>query len=232
MTESVESAGFRLIAAWLEVRENRERLHRSLYSLAAQESGASPVPITQTVEDLYSESIRLALSKAEQYDPKKATVNTWLMGFARNVLRRIREERRNDRERFLHADQSAGEDGTPVWETLRLAADTVTDPETATVGGATVNEILSLVSESDRQILHLSVLQGWSGEEIAVALGIEPGTVRVRTCRARMRLQEAVRKSPLWSTLAENISPDVRSGVTSGAGRPKEIVAQGGGRPE
>ena len=51
------------------------------------------------------------------------------------------------------------------------------------------NEILSVVNEKDRKILHWSFVDGFSNKEIAAHLGISEGAADVRLSRARNRLQ-------------------------------------------
>jgi RNA polymerase sigma-70 factor (ECF subfamily) len=51
-----------------------------------------------------------------------------------------------------------------------------------------VLEALGALGEADREVLTLSVWDGLTNDEVAMALGIKPGTVAVRLHRARTRL--------------------------------------------
>jgi DNA-directed RNA polymerase specialized sigma24 family protein len=55
--------------------------------------------------------------------------------------------------------------------------------------GQAAQELLSLVSESDQQVLRLAVIEGLSGRELAVELGITEGAARVRLHRAKQQLR-------------------------------------------
>lgn len=54
--------------------------------------------------------------------------------------------------------------------------------------------LLSLVSASDREVLHLSIIQGLDGEELAQRLGCAYTAAQVRLCRARARLRVALER--------------------------------------
>jgi len=53
---------------------------------------------------------------------------------------------------------------------------------------------LECLEERDRSMLVLKEVQGFSVEEIAEVLEINPNTVKVRLFRARQRIAESVRR--------------------------------------
>jgi RNA polymerase sigma-70 factor, ECF subfamily len=53
-------------------------------------------------------------------------------------------------------------------------------------------DVLARLAESDRQIVVLSLVGGWSAAEVGAIVGASPGAVRVRLHRARKRLRSAL----------------------------------------
>lgn len=56
-----------------------------------------------------------------------------------------------------------------------------------------VASILNALAPRQRAVMHLTVIEGCTDSEIAVALGIRPGSVRAHRRRARGRLEELFR---------------------------------------
>ena len=61
--------------------------------------------------------------------------------------------------------------------------------------GDRAEETLSLVNESDREVLRLAIVQGLQGADPAARLGTSTGATYVRKCRAIERLKQAFRRS-------------------------------------
>jgi RNA polymerase sigma-70 factor (ECF subfamily) len=76
-------------------------------------------------------------------------------------------------------------------ETLHQFADEG-DPAEALASREALREALQAIDglpENQREVLKLSVLEGWSYEEIAEHLGVSENTVKTRVSRARSRLK-------------------------------------------
>lgn len=69
------------------------------------------------------------------------------------------------------------------------------DAEPSVYSGLTEEEILKLIAQLPngyRMVFNLYVIEGYSHEEIAVMLNIEPGTSRSQLVKARKMLQNAI----------------------------------------
>jgi RNA polymerase sigma-70 factor (ECF subfamily) len=128
-------------------------------------------------EEILQEAVAQAFAKLETYDPARPAVN-WLLGFAINVIRQARRRQRRE---------AARTDDTPFDQQLELID---------RLHGQQAQELLDLVSESDQQVLRLGVIEGLSGRELAVELGMSEGTARVRLYRAKQQLRRAYSQLP------------------------------------
>jgi RNA polymerase sigma-70 factor (ECF subfamily) len=105
----------------------------------------------------------------------------WLFGIATNLMR---NEWRAER-RALGAVVALG----------AVGRDTGAEPSTLGLGDA-----LAALDADHRDVLALHAWEGFSYEEMAVALGIKVGTVRSRLSRARTRLRPLLAPDPAPST--------------------------------
>ena len=97
-----------------------------------------------------------------------AALQHWVNTIALNMLR---DARRRDREEALVVEQANG-----------------SAPDRALDARITATRLLSQLSELDRRILVLSLVEGYSSKEVGTRLALSPGAVRVRLHRARARL--------------------------------------------
>lgn len=77
------------------------------------------------------------------------------------------------------------------WRTERPSPETVTNPEPAS---SDVAKALKHLSLRQRAMLWLAYVEGRTHREIAAAVGVGAGSVRVLLFRARRRLERALRK--------------------------------------
>lgn len=127
-------------------------------------------------DDIVSETfIRLWHARARV---DLVSVKAYLLTIARNLF--LQERRRH--RRIASLDEGAA-DGVPGPE-QRLQQRRELE---------TVLTALQELPETDRAAVLLRAEEGLSYEEIAAALGIPPGTARVKVHRARLRLAEARR---------------------------------------
>jgi RNA polymerase sigma-70 factor (ECF subfamily) len=120
-----------------------------------------------------------AFAARERYDQARADARPWLYGIATNLVRR----HRRTEERRLRAYARAGADGAAPLD----------DPHDRLSAGAEAPRLaaaLAALRASDRDALLLFVWADLSYDEVAVALGVPPGTVRSRIHRARRVLRE------------------------------------------
>jgi RNA polymerase sigma-70 factor (ECF subfamily) len=133
-------------------------------------------------DELASETFVRAFDGRARFDSDRGVVRVWLFGIAANLLRR----QARGEERRLRAYARSGVD--PVVEEL----DGVGARLDAERSGPRVASALASLSSGEREVVLLYAWAELSYDEIAVALGVRPGTVRSRLSRARARLRDAL----------------------------------------
>jgi RNA polymerase sigma factor (sigma-70 family) len=126
---------------------------------------------TTDVEDLVAEVFATAWRRRTDL-PAPMLRRAWLYGTARNLL--LAESRRHGRE------QDA------VEQLAARPADVPAEPTSRT--GEVVSAALARLSPSDREVIVLVEWERLTPAELAVALGVRPGTARVKLHRARQAL--------------------------------------------
>jgi RNA polymerase sigma-70 factor (ECF subfamily) len=153
------------------------------YSLARRITGSDG-----NADDVVQETFVSVWRSIERYDPRRASVRTWLM---RIVHRRAIDQLRSQ---MVHAKRRA--DGEGLVDDL-AAKDPV--PETLTLANeqsAEVRDALSDLPEDQRKVIELSYFSGFSQTEIAEMTGQPLGTVKGRMrlglekMRAHLELEE------------------------------------------
>jgi RNA polymerase sigma-70 factor (ECF subfamily) len=144
------------------------RLHR----FALRRTG-DPTVADDAVAVVFLEAWRLR----HRVDLQRDTALPWLYGVTTNVLRRWSRSRR--RHAAAVDALAALPEPTPALVERQVLA--------AAEAGAVLDQIRHL-PRRDREVLVLSVWEGLSHAEIAVALDISEGTVKSRLSRARARL--------------------------------------------
>jgi RNA polymerase sigma-70 factor (ECF subfamily) len=137
-----------------------------------------------TAADVTQDTFMHLIARANQFDPTRGTVGSWLCGVARNIARRhmgeAREESRDPAE--LHDDRQAQpaltEAETPLERVLRNEA------------AEQVRTAIARLAPHYRDVLILCELSGLSYAETAQVCGLEIGTVRSRLSRARAALAQ------------------------------------------
>lgn len=143
---------------------------------------------TTDPEDVVAEVFATAWRRRKDL-PKPTLRRAWLYGTARNLL--LAETRRHRAERDA-VEQLAGQ---PAAVPLQA-----TSPAHEVVCAA-----LARLSPTDREVIQLIEWERLTPAELAVALGVRPGTARVRLHRARQALaadpdlQELSRLAPIAS---------------------------------
>jgi RNA polymerase sigma-70 factor (ECF subfamily) len=154
------------------------------YSLARRITGTDG-----NADDVVQETFVSVWRSIERYDPKRASVRTWLM---RIVHRRAIDQLRST---IVHSKRRA--DGEGIVEEL---ADKAPAPESLTLANeqsVEVREALSDLPDDQRKVIELSYFSGFSQTEIAEMTGQPLGTVKGRMrlglekMRAHLELEEA-----------------------------------------
>lgn len=165
------------------------RIYVSRFGLAADASTVDTV-----ARDILQDTVVTALGQSGNYDPQRLAL-PWLLGVAINHIRHRRRALGIESRVVPVADLrlSSSREG----DSRSLSTDEIFDLLTQRANARyrpnqlTVNEILSLVNEDDRQILQLAFMEGLRGKDLAAKLGISEGAAWTRTSRALGRLREA-----------------------------------------
>ena len=134
-----------------------------------------------TVADLVAEVFMAVLDSARTYKPALGHELAWLYGVARNTLSSER------RRTFKEARLTSRVGGRRVLDTDDVAR--LEERIDAERSARKVLQAMSDLSERDRAVLELVVVDQLTVTEAATALGIRPGTANVRLHRARRKLQ-------------------------------------------
>jgi RNA polymerase sigma-70 factor (ECF subfamily) len=147
--------------------------------------------------------------------PTRGDARPWLFGVANNVMS---NHRRGARRRDRLADRLRGE--------LRMIPTSTPAPSDDVL---LVRQALGRLSDDDRELLLLTNWEGLSPAEVAVAMGIPPGTVRSRLHRARQQLRR--RLGPGFESPTSSNDPDssdTRNDTEDDTGNDTERCAQAG----
>jgi RNA polymerase sigma-70 factor (ECF subfamily) len=136
----------------------------------------------QAVGDLTSETFTQAIGSYLSFDARKGSARAWLFGIARLVYAQYCADVADRREA---AKRFAGQRPLEDDEIEELAAKIDAERE-----GAALIERWSRLPELERGAIELVDLCGLSSREAADALGVSPGTLRMRLSRARSRLRK------------------------------------------
>lgn len=140
----------------------------------------------QIAEAVVSDVFLEALRSRDDYDPGRGSVESWLLGIARNVMRRERRRRRREPDLVDPAD-------------LDDLASPGPTPEEEALDGERRAELLDAVWElprSDRDLVALVYGAELSSDRAARILGIRPGAARTRLHRILRRLREKLEDLP------------------------------------
>lgn len=169
----------RLVARFVAHREERafeilyDRHTPSLYRLALRLSAGN----TAVAEDLVHDAWMRAVPRLRQF-AWASSLRTWLSGFVVNLWR---EHWREQRDLLLLDDAVATDD-----DALRGTFDRI-DLERA----------LAALAPGYRVVLVLHDLEGYTHEDIASLLGVDPGTSKSQLSRARAAMRRALAPTPL-----------------------------------
>lgn len=163
-----------LVRFWY--RRHADRVYRFARWRAGSRHRAEEV-----VADVFVEAWR----SSESYDPERGSVESWLLGIARNVLRRDEREQAREAERRAAAE-------------LDDLASPRPGPEEDTLRRRRVERLMEAVWElpgEDRDLVALAYGADLSRRRIARMLEISPEAVRVRLHRVLARLRGRLEES-------------------------------------
>jgi RNA polymerase sigma-70 factor (ECF subfamily) len=144
------------------------------------------------VADLTADVFLAAISSAHTYSPSRGPQVAWLYGIARNV---IAGERRRAAHELRAAGRIAGRRLLDDDDIARL--EERIDAETP---GRAAYLALARLPEEERAVLELVAIDGLAVKDAAAALGIQPGTARVRLHRARHAARQDLSPPAIFDT--------------------------------
>lgn len=136
----------------------------------------------QTAEDMVQEVLILVWTKSEQFDPQKGSFSAWVYRMTRNKW--IDHKRKYGRLQSTAPDLMA-----ILSDDVVDAADVRFDREEA---ASSVRKSLALLSNDQKQILHLSFFEGLSHNQIAERTGLPLGTVKGRIRASLKKMQPSL----------------------------------------
>ncbi len=129
-------------------------------------------------EDLTQATFERALRAWERFDPRRASVKTWLFSIARNLLIDHHRRRRRSPEETIGL--------VPA-----LAEGEAHEPDPARLGPSPeVERALHQLGEREREVIALRFGGGLSGAEIARLTGLSPANVHQILSRSMRRLRD------------------------------------------
>lgn len=158
------------------------RRQGSIYRFALQMSGSQAI-----AEDITQEVFMVLIGDCHTFDPVRGSLNSFLLGVARNhLLRRLKRERF-----YVSLDQGLDDEQTAkAWSvTTTGPLDDLSRTETV----ESVRKAVLSLPERYREVVVLCDLQEMNYVETAEVLGCAIGTVRSRLHRARALLIEKLR---------------------------------------
>ena len=123
-------------------------------------------------QDLVHDAWVRAVQRAARFE-WRSTFRTWLAGFVLSLWR----ERQRLESREAPLDQSRGDDGAAL---------------PASIDRLDVERALASLAPGFREVLVLHDIQGYTHEDIAVMLGVQPGTSKSQLSRARAAMRRAL----------------------------------------
>jgi RNA polymerase sigma-70 factor, ECF subfamily len=157
-----------------------ERLYRAnVDAVTAYFARRSAEP--QVVADLTADTFVAVITGFGSFDPRKGTARAWVFGIARRVYASHCEAYRQQQHKVQRLAGRRDLEADQVEELV--------DRIDAERAGRHLVIGLATLPERDRAVLELVDIAGLTPKEAAAALGLAPGTVRMRLMRARARLR-------------------------------------------
>ncbi len=133
----------------------------------------------QLVADLTADTFVAVITYFGSFDPRKGTARAWVFGIARRVYASYCEANSQQQHKLRRLAGRRDLDQDQDQELLERI-----DAERA---GHDLITALAALPERDRAVIELVDIAGLQPKEAAAALGLTPGTVRMRLMRTRAR---------------------------------------------
>lgn len=196
MSEMPGDAGAKRAHLQQFFQDNAAQLTGIIRSYVVRMAPAPPEVVQNMAAEVFQDAVVEALRYAERFNPDMQP-RAWFLAIATNVLRRKRSRSaRRYRFEVLTSDLALmGASATSEADLLdHLAPRLSPGPEQELEMREQVNELLSLVSTADAEVLCLALLYDLDSSALAHRLGVSVGAARVRLHRAQRRLRAAWQK--------------------------------------
>jgi RNA polymerase sigma factor (sigma-70 family) len=141
----------------------------------------------QLVADLTADTFVAVITGFGSFDPRKGTARAWVFGIARHVYASYCAAYSQQQHKLRRLAGRRDLDHDEVEELLeRIDAERT---------GRNLIAELAALPVADREVIELVDIAGLQPKEVAAALGLTPGTVRMRLMRARARLRKGHRSN-------------------------------------
>lgn len=137
---------------------------------------------TDLADDLMAETFLIAFRQRGSYDQSRPDARPWLYGIATNLI----GQHRKAEARMWRTIARTGADPA-----LDSPADRVAERVSAAGTRRSLAAALARLHHGQRDVLLLTAAGGLTSAEIAMALGVSPGTVHSRLARAREKMRAA-----------------------------------------
>lgn len=161
----------------------------------------------QLVADLTADTFVTVIKCFESFDPRKGTARAWVFGIARHVYASYCEAQRQQQDKLRRLAGQRELDQDQVEELLERI-----DAERA---GRGLIAALAMLPERERAVIELVDVAGLRPKDAATALGLTPGTVRMRLMRARAGLRRQAARAAPASARGVRTGPQTATGSTT-----------------
>jgi RNA polymerase sigma factor (sigma-70 family) len=183
-----------------------ERLYRAnVEAVTAYFARRSADP--HVVADLTADTFVAVITGFESFDPRKGTARAWVFGIARRVYASYCEAYSQQQHKMRRLAGRRDLDPDQVEELL--------DRIDAERAGRDLVSGLATLPERDRAVIELVDIAGLRPKEAAAALGLTPGTVRMRLMRARARLRKEALRAQAGQAGPTAATPRTAPGTTT-----------------
>jgi RNA polymerase sigma factor (sigma-70 family) len=159
----------------------------------------------QLVADLTADTFVAVITGFQSFDPRKGTARAWLFGIAGHVYAAHCQAYSHQQHKLQRLAGRRELDQDQVEELLERI-----DAERA---GRGLLAELARLPERDRAVIDLVDIAGLRPQEAAAALGLTPGTVRMRLMRARGRLRKMSGRGGMPGVQAATTEPHMATGA-------------------
>ena len=182
----------------LEIPENVEALLDTLFVLIPQYGlvRGDRAAVQEMADELLGEVVKEVLTHGDRYDPSRSKPGTWLNGAVVIIIKRKRAEviklnRREPSFAHLQLDQDISSEN----EFFDQFVDpTSVDPEQGIEANEQFESLLSLTSESNRELLRLYIVHDFDDTRLSLKLGITKEAARQRISRALRQLRTTLKE--------------------------------------